>query len=63
MDAHCGLLERAHVSLVAARLVPAAAGQIVIDEIASVRIEGARCQILDRASPKHAGPMIAKQLE
>src|SRR3546814_2562917 len=41
-----------------AALIPAPAPNIVIDDV-PVGLDGARQQILERASPQHAGPMIA----
>src|SRR3546814_13844386 len=44
-----------------AALIPAPAPNIVIEDV-PVGLDGARQEILERASPQHAGPMIADEV-
>ncbi|WP_187294073.1 hypothetical protein [Sphingomonas sp. MM-1] len=58
IDAHDGGLQRAHVELVGAGLVPSAALEIFVHDVAAIGLEDAGHQVLERAAPQGHGPVI-----
>src|SRR3546814_10568211 len=59
VEAHHRRSKGTQVDFGRAALVPTPAPNIVINNVPVPGFDGAREQILERASPQHAGPMIA----
>src|SRR3546814_489855 len=59
VEAHHRRSKGTQVDFGRAALVPTPASNIVINNVPVPGFDGAREQILERASPQHAGPMIA----
>src|SRR3546814_2619428 len=59
VEAHHRRSKGTQVDVGRAALVPTPAPNIVINNVPVPGFDGAREQILERASPQHAGPMIA----
>jgi hypothetical protein len=62
VEAHHRAAQRLHVTPVGDRLLPAAAPEVVVDDVAPVRLERAAEEILERAAPDRHGVVVAEDV-